>query len=84
LRSCCDSQSRAPFHDPATSEFASDSKLGIDARIPQVLDTDVSFKRRWPPLMDAAVKAKVQELLARSSRREEAQIQLAENRTEFR
>jgi len=49
-----------------------------------VLDTDVSFKRRWPPLMDAAVKAKVQELLARSSRREEAQIQLAENRTEFR
>jgi 4-hydroxy-3-polyprenylbenzoate decarboxylase len=51
----------------------SGSKLGIDAtkKIP-----GEGFKRTWPPLikMDAAVKAKVENFLSRSSRREEAQI----------
>jgi 4-hydroxy-3-polyprenylbenzoate decarboxylase len=50
--------------DHATSEMASGSKLGIDAtkKIP-----DEGFKRPWPPLikMDAAVKAKVEELFNR-------------------
>ena len=48
--------------DHATSEIAIGSKLGIDAtkKIP-----GEGFKRPWPPLikMDAAVKAKVEELL---------------------
>ena len=47
--------------DHATSEMAMGSKLGIDAtkKLP-----GEGFKRIWPPLikMDAAVKAKVQEL----------------------
>jgi len=47
--------------DRATSEIASGSKLGIDAtkKMP-----GEGFKRPWPPLikMDAAVKAKVEEL----------------------
>ena len=47
--------------DHATSEIASGSKLGLDAtkKLP-----GEGFKRRWPPLikMDAAVKAKVEEL----------------------
>jgi len=48
--------------DPATSEIASGSKLGIDAtkKLP-----GEGFKRPWPPLikMDEAVKAKVEKLL---------------------
>ena len=47
--------------DHATSEIASGSKLGLDAtkKLP-----GEGFKRPWPPLikMDAAVKAKVEEL----------------------
>ena len=47
--------------DHATTEIASGSKLGIDAtkKLP-----GEGFKRSWPPLikMDAAVKAKVEEL----------------------
>ena len=49
--------------DRATSEIASGSKLGIDAtnKLP-----GEGFKRPWPPpiKMDAAVKAKVEKLLA--------------------
>jgi len=48
--------------DHATSEIAIGSKLGIDAtkKLP-----GEGFKREWPPLikMDAAVKAKVEDLL---------------------
>jgi len=57
-------QSRDPSDvlDHATSEIASGSKLGIDAtkKLP-----GEGFKRPWPPLikMDAAVKAKVEQLL---------------------
>lgn len=47
--------------DHATSEFASGSKLGIDAtkKLP-----GEGFKRPWPPLikMDESVKAKVEKL----------------------
>ena len=64
--------------DHATSEIASGSKLGIDAtkKLP-----GEGFKRPWPPLikMDAAVKAKVEKLSPRSSRREEAQTERAES-----
>ena len=53
---------RSPNH--ATSEIASGSKLGIDAtkKLP-----GEGFKRQWPPLikMDAAVKAKVDQLFNR-------------------
>ena len=49
--------------DHATSEIAIGSKLGIDAtkKIP-----GEGFKRTWPPLikMDAAVKAKVEQIIA--------------------
>jgi len=51
--------------DHATSEIASGSKLGIDAtkKLP-----GEGFKRQWPPLikMDAAVKAKVEQILKSS------------------
>ena len=57
-------QSRDPAEDHATSEIASGSKLGIDAtkKLP-----GEGFKRPWPPLikMDAAVKAKVEQLFGR-------------------
>jgi len=48
--------------DHATGEIAIGSKLGIDAT---KKPPGEGFKRRWPPLikMDAAVKAKVDELL---------------------
>src|SRR5471032_1966225 len=52
--------------DHATSEIAIGSKLGIDAtkKIP-----GEGFKRAWPPLikMDAAVKAKIENLFAGKS-----------------
>ena len=55
------SQDPSDVLDPATSEIASGSKLGIDAtrKIP-----GEGFTRPWPPLikMDAAVKAKVQQV----------------------
>jgi len=51
--------------DHATSELAVGSKLGFDAtrKLP-----GEGFRRRWPPLirMDAAVKAKMDELLRRA------------------
>jgi len=51
--------------DHATSEMASGSKLGIDAtkKLP-----GEGFKRPWPPLikMDEAMKARVDQLFARS------------------
>jgi 4-hydroxy-3-polyprenylbenzoate decarboxylase len=54
--------------DHATSEIAMGSKLGIDAtkKIP-----GEGFKRPWPPLinMDAAVRAKIDALLASSATR---------------
>ena len=48
--------------DQATSEIASGSKLGIDATKKMAGE---GFKRAWPPLikMDAAVKAKVEQIL---------------------
>jgi 4-hydroxy-3-polyprenylbenzoate decarboxylase len=59
LKSC--EPGPADVLDHATSEIASGSKLGIDAtkKMP-----GEGFKRPWPPLikMDAAVKAKVEEL----------------------
>ena len=52
--------------DHATSEIASGSKLGIDAK--KKLPGE-GFKRPWPPLikMDAAVKAKVESLYGNRS-----------------
>lgn len=53
--------------DHATSEIAIGSKLGIDAtkKLP-----GEGFKRPWPPLikMDAAVKAKVEQILRNGAR----------------
>ncbi len=48
--------------DHTTSEIASGSKLGIDATMKLPGE---GFKRRWPPLikMDAAVKAKVEQIV---------------------
>ena len=51
--------------DHATSTIASGSKLGIDATKKIAGE---GFKRPWPPLikMDAAVKAKVEQILKSS------------------
>ena len=48
--------------DHATSEIASGSKMGFDAK---KKISGEGFKRAWPPLikMDAAVKAKVESIL---------------------
>ena len=54
--------------DHATSEISNGSKLGIDGtkKLP-----GEGFNRPWPPLikMDAAVKAKVENLFGGTSRR---------------
>jgi 4-hydroxy-3-polyprenylbenzoate decarboxylase len=60
----CKTKGPSDVLDHATSEIASGSKPGIDEtkKIP-----GEGFKRPWPPLikMDAAVKAKVENLFNR-------------------